>query len=369
MPRRLFFSLVMIMLLLAAIPTSAQSEPLVIETGFSGPRAVLSPDGGLLAVMEDAGFAAAFETVATPANSAIYLYDAATGEETATLVGARDFVSALLFAPDGSQVLALLTNGDLLTWDTASGDLLSSVRTPLLGRGQQMFWHPVTGGLTITSPNFGYTSYLTVDPATGAMTLLTLNPPTTTYAEWTAVQDARQARILNDIVVIPAPHSDALADLPLVGDEVWTLDPQGKIGLLSLGTGEQQVLTEGSEMPMLAINDLVVTDSGRVAYHDTREDVLTIVDLANRETIEFETEARVARLSPDGEQVAEFDTDAMQVTLSAVAGDKTQSLPLPEGLSPMNPLLRLLYAPDGSRLIVTGLRDAAEQGVVVIYDL
>jgi WD40 repeat protein len=363
------FLLFALTLLFAALPASAQVEPVTLETGFTGPRAVLSPDGTQLAVMEDAGFAIAFETLATPFNTVINLYDASTGEQTQSLDGARDFVSALLFTPDSAQVLALLTNGDLLSWDAATGERLTTVRTPLLGRGQQMFWHPVTGALTITSPNFTHTTYVTVDPATGATTLLTFNPPVTTYGEWTALQDARQARIFNDIVVIPAPHSDALQDLPLAGDEVWTLNPQGRIALLSLGSGEEQVLSEGSDQPRMAILDLAVTESGRIAYHDTIEDTLTIVDLVSGDRTDIETSARVARLSPDGEQVAEIDADAQQIVLSAVEGSKTQSLQLPEELSSIWPLLRLLYTPDSSRLVVVGLKDADEQGIVLIYDL
>ncbi len=357
------------LILLAALPAAAQSDPLLIETGFSGPRAEFSPDGTQIAVLQDTNFAIAFETVPTPGETAIHLYDAATGEMTETLLGARDFVSALLFTPDGAQVLALLANGDLLTWDATSGALLTAVRTPLLGPRGLLFWHPLTGELVAASPNVSHTSYLNVDPATGALTLLTTNIPIPTYSDFRTAQEERESRIYNDIIVVPAPHTEALAGLPLTGDEVWTVDVQGKVSLLSLGTGETQVLREGDPQPMFAITELVATESGLVGFGVSNEDTFYILDLANQERTDIPIEHSSALLSPDGEQMAQYNADSTAVLLTAIEGEKVQTLALPDGLETVRPLLRLRYSPDGSRLIAGGLRDANEQGVIVVYDL
>ena len=369
MMRKLSLLSLSLVLLLVVLPVAAQAEPVMIETGFTGPRAEFSPDGRWIAVLEDASFAAAMEEVPTRDNTAIELYDAATGELVTSLTGANDFVASLLFTPDGAQLLGLAANGVLLTWDTASGELLSAARTPLIGTRTPLFWHPQTGELIAAAQNTSHTSYEHLGSTSGALSLLITNPSFVTYGDWRALQDERTSRIYNDIVVVPAPHSDALAELPLTGDEVWTVDVQGQVALLSLGTGALQVLREGSDTPTLDIRDLVVTESGLVSFAIAREDTLYVYDLTNGNETEIAIESPTALLSPDGAQVAQYNDEATALLLTDVAGGAVQKVALPDGLTTQRPLMRLRFSPDGSQLLVAGLLNADEQGVIAIYGL
>jgi WD40 repeat protein len=369
MTRRFFAFLVIAFALLAALPASAQSDPLVIPTPFSGPRAEWSPDGSQIAIFQDANFATAFEEIPLPGATAVQLHDPVSGALLTTLHGARDFVGSLLFTPDGAQVVAVLANGDVLTWDTASGDLVSSARTPLLGARLPLFWHPQTGALVVASPNQSHTSYLAIDPATGALTLLTSNPPITTFGEWRVAQDERASRIFNDIVVVPAPHSEALAGLPLAGDEVWTVDVQGKVALLSLGTGESQVLREGDERPMFDVRSLFATEGGLVAYPVPADDTLFVFDLTTGEMQEIPIEHESATLSGDGQTVAQYSADATALLISGVSDAAARKLALPAGLAPVRPLLGLQFSPDDARLLAAGLQTSDEQGTILVFDL
>lgn len=370
MTRRLAFFLVWIALGLAALPALAQPQPLVIPVTFGNPRVGFSPDASQLALFEDAGYAQAMEITPNADNTAILLYDPATGDKMETLAGARDYAAALLFTPDGSRIITAHANGDVMTWDAASGDLLSSVRTPVFSTRTPLFWHPVTGELVIASQNQYQNSYMTLDPATGALNLLSIAPAFITYSEFRAQTSELGPRQRMHTVVVPAPHSEALAELPLASDAVWTVNPQGQVALLSLGTGEEQVLRDGGEYPMFNVTDLVATPSGLVGFTVNNEDQLMLFNLLTGEESEIAVAHQSALLSPDGEQIAQYNADETSLLLSSVDGSKTGALAFPDGLAAGPRFsLRLYYSPGGSRLAATGLKDADEQNVIVIYDL
>ncbi|HYO88592.1 MAG TPA: hypothetical protein VER79_08075, partial [Candidatus Limnocylindrales bacterium] len=283
------------------------------------------------------------------------------------LEGAGDFVAALLFSPDNARVYGLLINGHLLTWDLASGELLTTVRTPMIATRMPLFWHPATGELVAAIPSIAYTSYVSVDPESGALTLLTLHPGFPTYGEFRAFQEERGSRILNDIVAVPFAYSDATSHLPLVGDEVWTVNAQGQVALLSLGSGETQVLVEGGDRPILSIRDLTATEGGLVAFAETVEDTLYVIDLVNEVMSELPIEHDSALLSPDGTQFAQYNEDGTALLLTALEDGAVATLALPAGLGTLRPIMRLRFSPDGAMLAVAGLVDASEEGVILLY--
>ena len=367
MKRMLF--VVWIVVFLTALPAFAQPESVVIEPGYSGARVQFSPDGSLLAVFPDAGFMQAMEFVPNPLTTAVLLYDPATGEQLRMLTGARDYIGSLIFTPDGAQVIGLSMNGDLLTWDTASGALQHNVRLPIFGQRPALFWHPQTGELVIPSLNRTHTTYLTVDPVTGASTLLVHHPDFTQFGEWWARTANMGGKTAEDHIIVPFRYSDAVADLPLQGDEVWVVTPMDEVALLSLGTGEAQVLREAEDVPMFSIRDLVATDSGLVAYTVGSEDTMVVFDLTTGDVREIPVEDDTALLSPDGEQIAQFNADRNGLILSDSDGAKTESWLLADGLETVRPLLRLRFSPDGSRLAVAGAQNSDEQSVILVYDL
>lgn len=368
MKRWLAFVTLWMVVVLVALPAGAQSGPLAIPTIFGNPRIEFSPDGGQMAVFEDANYAWAMEITPTEDARTVMLYDPATGDHLTSLAGASDFLASLVFTPDGTQVIGLAANGEVLTWDAASGELVATARTPLLNPRAPLFWHPQTGELVVALPNLSHTSYASLDPTTGALTFLTHNLPITTYTDWMDSQEERGPRAYNDLIVVPAPHSEALAGLPLAGDEVWTANPQGQVALLSLGTGEAQILREGDEYPMFNVNDIVATPSGLVGYTVGNEDTLFIFDLVSGEETEIAVEHRSALLSPDGRQIAQYNADETGLLLSAVDGSKTSELAFPEGLSAgPRAFLRVRFSPDGARLVATGLKDADDQSVIAVF--
>ncbi|HYO89029.1 MAG TPA: WD40 repeat domain-containing protein [Candidatus Limnocylindrales bacterium] len=370
MKRRLMFFALLAVLLLAALPAAAQSEPIVISTTFIKPRVEVSPDGSKLAVFEDASLARAIEITPTPDSTAALLFDPATGDLITSLTGSRDHLASLIFTPDGTQVIGLAANGDVLTWDSTSGELIGEARIPLLADRSPLFWHPQTGELVVAIQNLTHTTYVTLDPATGAQTFLAYNLPITTFSEWWAWQGERGSLIYNDAVIVPFPQSEALADLPMAGDEVWTVNPQGQIALLSLGSGERQVLRQGDDIPMFNINYLVATPSGLIGFTVERENTVNLFNLTNGEETVIQAEHQSAQLSPDGAQIAQYNADETALLVSPVEGGETQGLTFPDGLTAGSTGgLRLRYSPDGSRLVALGLRDTDEQLQVVIYDL
>ena len=248
--------------------------------------------------------------------------------------------------------------------------MLHTSRIPVFNTRTPLFWHPQTGQLVVALQNLTHTAYMTLDPTSGALTLLTYNLPVTTYSEFMAWQGERGSLVYNDTIVVPVPRSDALADLPLTGDEVWTVNPQGQIALLSLGSGESNVLRQGDDVPMFVINDLVATESGLLGFTVENESTVNLFDLTTGEETSVPAEHRSARLSPDGTRIAQYSTDATSLLLSSVDGAETQKISLPEGLAPGRPfMMRLRFSADGSRLAALGLQDANEQQHVVIYDL
>jgi hypothetical protein len=92
-------------------------------------------------------------------------------------------------------------------------------------------------------------------------------------------------------------------------------------------------------------------------------------DLTTGDVREIPVEHRSALLSPDGEHIAQFNADRTGLILSSVDGEKVQAWPLPSGLEAVSPLARLRYSPDGSRLVVTGVQNAEEESVILVYDL
>jgi len=93
-----------------------------------------SPDGSLLAVGTCLGIRIWEQTVSDledhrcTAESAIMLYDSATGEERARFAAATIPLS-LAFNPDGAVLAAGLANNNIELWDLASGELTATLET------------------------------------------------------------------------------------------------------------------------------------------------------------------------------------------------------------------------------------------------
>lgn len=92
------------------------------------PIARPSPDGSLIAVFHQPAV-----HDSTPLDRYLWLIDARTGDEVATLHDATTTISDVAFSADGRRLVAVQTNGDVYVWDTLSQRVLDVLPMPFYG--------------------------------------------------------------------------------------------------------------------------------------------------------------------------------------------------------------------------------------------
>ena len=95
-----------------------------IDIGFSSYDTVFSPDGKIVAVMqqEDGGLLNPADF--NPKTNAYELFDVATGKKLQRFEGHKLFLSGAQFSPDGSRFLSWSGDGTLILWDVETGEML-----------------------------------------------------------------------------------------------------------------------------------------------------------------------------------------------------------------------------------------------------
>ena len=166
--RRFFLTAVTFIFVLAVVvpATMAQDAARTIPITSTGFGARLSPDGKTLVTFENTILLNLDEV--DPATLPMRVIDISTGEQLGELSGYTDYAADVAFTSDGSRMVSLHMNGDVVVWDVATLTATKTYQTLLMGSQQ------------ITLGQDGTTAYILVagqpqriailDTETGAVT-------------------------------------------------------------------------------------------------------------------------------------------------------------------------------------------------------
>jgi WD40 repeat protein len=343
----IFTFVIVVGLLIGSAGTAAAQEPSVRFIPVVGELLLskLSPDGHTLAVFENAQVHNGYEVV--DRYLPIQLVNLDTGEVT-RLEGFTDYAFDVAFSADGTRLVSVHGNGEIIVWDLATG-------TPL-----NRFWgfpgtRPISllpdGNTLIGRTSSSVTQLGQWDLTTGYITaILQLH-----YASFAEVQ-AQWANGMPDAAINFSVGPD--------GQSLAVLTSYGRIWRWDLQTGEPTLLLDSeAEHPMLYILNLTFTaDSATLIYLDRQSGVIHFMDaMTGAETNTLQVVARYEpAISPDGRVLVWVDKDTgMLKRWDAAQPDTVTDLMAPPVSgdlppAPTSTLPVLFMTPDGSRLVFAG---------------
>lgn len=286
---RLFRTMLVLMILMAAIGVRAQSatpKPFAIF-GYAL-QVVASADGQWLATFENMII---HENEVYPEYLPIRVYDIARGQVVVELIGEADYPVDIAFSSDGSQLAALYQTGWLYVWSIPDGE--QTARLPVVVGGSKVAWLPDSEQVAVghVQPSM----ILVWDVETGMM----VNALAHRFPTGLEQREAYSRGIADyaTTFAIP-PDSESFAVGTVYGNlEIWERD----------GSARRLVESE-DERPTLPYRHIRFTDNGDtlVAAH-TVNNVTLVVDVATGEVRhEIPTESIRAQswaLSPDGSEM------------------------------------------------------------------
>jgi WD40 repeat protein len=345
-------TLLTLMLACLALPTAAQDTliPLPYEVGTV---MALAPDGVTLAVAQQG---VAVDHAVRASLLPITLLDLASGETLDTLSGHTDYATDLAFTPDGTQLVSLHGNGDLIVWDVAGGSRVREYATGFF-----------PGSFDLTSDG-------------EAAVILAYNRPGQ-FMRWMLES--------GDITAVVGPHFETFAafrdnftQFPAMMDvsfAAFDVSPDGAaiaastqndaVIVWDIASGEPTTLRTASEQKgRLGIRSLTYAPDGARVYATFNDGdapaILGWNTASGEEVVNIPTEgqAAVVSVSPDGQRLAwaelllEADTTALYVvTVDDWTPVKVADFPLRVFATPTT---LLAFTPDGSQIVVGNLLDA-----------
>jgi WD40 repeat protein len=356
--------LLMIAALIGPGMATAQNTPVqLIQVTGEQVIAKLSPDGHTLAVIDNINMHADYAVV--PLHLPIQLVNLDTGK-VLWLTGFTDHAWDVAFTPDGTRLISLHGNGEIIVWDIASRTEITRFRGLPGMRGIAVL--PDNNTAIIRMPTL-WAQLNRWDLTTGYITgVWTLHYDT--YAEFNAQMSGGG---------IP----EGIASLTSAPDGTWlaVASTYGRIWRWDVATGEPTVLVDTQNtLPMFNIRNLTfTTDGSTLIYLDNQADVINLVDTTSgavKQSIPANTNLDPA-VSADGSRIIWLDKDSGTLkqwqngTTSDLAVDLS-SLSLPDGvtMAPSSPTPAMFLTPDGTRLIFTGfLAQDTGANMIAVIDL
>ncbi len=344
----LFMALMMIAVLIVPGTAGAQDAPVrLIPVMGEMVIAKLSPDGHLLVAIDNINLHNGYEVV--PAHLPVQLVNLDTGDVT-RLTGFTDHAWDAAFTPDGTKLVTLHGNGEIIVWDVASGTELTR------------FWGlPGTRGIAILPDN--NTAVIRPQSMWAQLNRLDLTTGFITGV-WTIHYDSYaefQAQYADGKI------PEGVATLVAAPDGTWlaVASSYGRIWHWDMATGQPTVLVDTENtLPMFNVMSLNFTaDGSSLIYLDRQADTINVIDAATgaaKETIQTNSRFDPA-VSADGSRIIWLDSDSGTFkqwengTVSDLPVDLS-SVSLPDGvtIAPSTPTPSLFLTPDGTQLIFTG---------------
>jgi WD40 repeat protein len=344
---------------------AAQNTPPVQLIQVTGEQVIarLSPDGHTLAAIDNIQVHADYQVV--PLHLPIQLVDLDTGK-VLWLTGFTDHAWDIAFTPDGTRLISLHGNGEIIVWDVASRIAIADYHGMPGMRGIAVL---PDGNSAVIRLATQYALLSRWDLTNGTITGL-WTMPYQTYAEF-------QAQMSNGNI------PDGVAALTAAPDGTWIAVASfyGRIWHWDVATGQPTVLVDTQNtLPMFNIRNLNFTaDGSTLIYLDNQASVINVVDTASgdvKESIPANTRFEPA-VSADGSRMIWLDKDSKTLTqwdngTVTDLGIDLSSLTLPDGVSlaPSSPTPALFLTPDGTRLIFTGFfAPGLGANVIAVIDL
>ncbi len=356
------FVLVVILSLLPVSALLAQETPAfeTIPLDTLGANTALSPDGQTLAVYNNPLIFDDLDTGTPPELIAIRLFDVETGEEAASLSGNTDWVSDADFNSDGSRLVTLHRNGDVMVWDVASRSAISTITTFTYGGGWVEF---MPDGKTALL-RLGQYAFAALDTESGAITRI-YGRHLDSYGEFSSGYVQFPGMFDLNFISVTASPDGALIAASTGNDEVVLFDA---------ASGEIRTLREPSEQGgRYAIRELFFSaDGSTLTYFDQSDGQVHRWDVAaGAEIGAYELTATAFTLAPDDKTIAWADRATNTVTWgdSTMLDAREHQLVLPENVRVAPSLTQLTFTADMSRLIVSGLFASERDNAVYVIDL
>lgn len=350
--------IVLFMLLISALPASAQSTTLAhrLPVPLAGPQSTLSPDGVTLAVFENP---VVVQNAVTLLNAPIYLVDVVQGELVGMLGGVQsDLASDVAFSPDGASLASIHTNGQLIIWDIASRTALADYDWLPIG-GSRVDFMPDGKTLILLYNTGAFGQQMFFDLETGSITnILSIMPDT--YLEFLDTS--------SDMAVRGSRSFAAQAILPT--GEIVAATQNGEV--LIWNTALRTPITiqpPAEEGPMrFNVRRLQVMNDGAIFFYDSDAE-LSVLLTADRQRVEYSFGAYASALSEDG-RLAYYDREAEQFFVADLTQDSPEPQPIQLDLGDLdaNPQISLSFAANGY-LVISGFLNLDSENAILVVDL
>jgi WD40 repeat protein len=291
-------------------------------------------------------------TVAEQVEQDGYTISIMQDEAVKLLTGPTDFPTDVVFTPDGGTLISFHQNGDIHTWDVASGEQRSYLRMPLLQFRD-----------------------LTLMPDGEQLLSIGNNQPTN-FALWNLDDFSIQrlfgfhfdtlTQLLEEASGMEARFAYQIVAYALSPDGTRILASNGNDGLVmfTLPDGEvTPILADGEQPGAMSITDLRFTADGSALYYadltfDDRGPVIRRVDFAEGQPGEPTTLERGGApfaLSADNQRLAWVEEADGLSTFYLSTIDQAEILPVFATRARVQTRVRgLAFTPDGGQLVFSG---------------
>ena len=307
------------------------------------PIARPSPDGTLIAVFHQPAI-----HDSTPLDRYLWLIDARTGDEVATLHDATTTISDVAFSADGSRLVAVQTNGDVYVWDTLSQRLLDVLTMPFYGGVHSLrFVQDSAQVVFVHGSRPSQIAFLDTD--TGSITR-TLAPNFDTLTEFN--------EIMSD-VMRSGDHVFTSADLTPDADMVAVATANDGVFLWDVDTRERTAIgSQAAAVMGFGVSELAFSADGtRLVYAMPRDGRVVLHDIVDGTEGTVAITANAFALAPDGDHLVWAQHEPAFVFVAPLdapeAAEALLELPGNPRFAPR--LSALHFAADGNLVVLSGL--------------